>query len=109
MQKWLFYDGDQNFNFDVKDWSGSVSFWIKVDPINKLDPGYVDPIQITPNTWNDASFFVDFDKEGSPRLSDLGPLPIRLFGIQRIKIFQNQNALWLPPNQTHLAIKNGHT
>ena len=70
--KWLFYDGDQNFNFDVKDWSGSVSFWIKVDPINKLDPGYVDPIQITPNTWNDASFFVDFDKEGSPRPFSLG-------------------------------------
>ena len=70
--KWLFYDGDQNFNFDVKDWSGSVSFWIKVDPINKLDPGYVDPIQITPNTWNDASFFVDFDKEGSPRPFRLG-------------------------------------
>ena len=70
--KWLFYDGDQNFNFDVKDWSGSISFWIKVDPINKLDPGYVDPIQITPNTWNDASFFVDFDKEGSPRSFRLG-------------------------------------
>ena len=70
--KWLFYDGNQNFNFDVKDWSGSVSFWIKVDPINKLDPGYVDPIQITPNTWNDASFFVDFDKEGSPRPFRLG-------------------------------------
>ena len=56
----------------MKDWSGSVSFWIKVDPINKLDPGYVDPIQITPNTWNDASFFVDFDKEGSPRPFRLG-------------------------------------
>ena len=70
--KWLFYDGNKNFQFAEKNWSGSVSFWIKVDPINKLDPGYVDPIQITPNTWNDASFFVDFDKGGKPRPFRLG-------------------------------------
>ena len=70
--KWLFYDGNKNFHFAEKNWSGSVSFWIKVDPINKLDPGYVDPIQITPNTWNDASFFVDFDKGGQPRPFRLG-------------------------------------
>ena len=70
--KWLFYDGNKNFHFAEKNWSGCVSFWIKVDPINKLDPGYVDPIQITPNTWNDASFFVDFDKGGQPRPFRLG-------------------------------------
>ena len=70
--KWLFYDGNKNFQFAEKNWSGSVSFWMKVDPINKLDPGYVDPIQITPNTWNDASFFVDFDKGGKPRPFRLG-------------------------------------
>jgi hypothetical protein len=45
---------------------------MKVDPINELDPGYVDPIQITPNTWNDASFFVDFNKDGNPRAFRLG-------------------------------------
>ena len=49
-----------------------MSFWLKVDPINELDPGYVDPIQITPNTWNDASFFVDFNKDGNPRAFRLG-------------------------------------
>lgn len=70
--KWLFYDGLKNFSFDKKNWSGAVSFWLKVDPINELDAGYVDPIQITPNTWNDASFFVDFNKEGNPRSFRLG-------------------------------------
>ena len=49
-----------------------MSFWLKVDPVNELDPGYVDPIQITPNTWNDASFFVDFNKDGNPRAFRLG-------------------------------------
>ncbi len=70
--KWLLYDGAKNFHFAEKNWSGSVSFWLKVDPINGLDPGYVDPIQITPNTWNDASFFVDFAKDGNPRSFRLG-------------------------------------
>jgi len=70
--KWLLYDGANNFHFAENNWSGSVSFWLKVDPINGLDPGYVDPIQITPNTWNDASFFVDFAKDGNPRSFRLG-------------------------------------
>ena len=70
--KWLLYNGAKNFHFAEKNWSGSVSFWLKVDPINGLDPGYVDPIQITPNTWNDASFFVDFAKDGNPRSFRLG-------------------------------------
>jgi len=70
--KWLLYDGAKNFQFAEKNWSGSVSFWLKVDPINGLDPGYVDPIQITPNTWNNASFFVDFAKDGNPRSFRLG-------------------------------------
>jgi len=70
--KWLFYDGANNFRFAEKNWSGTVSFWLKVDPINELDPGYVDPIQITPNAWNDASFFVDFNKDGNPRTFRLG-------------------------------------
>ena len=70
--KWLLYDGANNFHFAEKNWSGTVSFWLKVDPINELDPGYVDPIQITPNTWNDASFFVDFNKDGNPRAFRLG-------------------------------------
>ncbi len=70
--KWLLYDGAKNFHFAEKDWSGAVSFWLKVDPVNELDPGYVDPIQITPNMWNDASFFVDFNKDGNPRAFRLG-------------------------------------
>ena len=30
--KWLFYDGAKNFEFKKKDWSGTLSFWMKVDP-----------------------------------------------------------------------------
>jgi len=70
--KWLFYDGTKNFEFRNKNWSGTLSFWMKVDPIKGLDPGYVDPIQVTPFTWNNASFFVDFNKDGNPRSFRLG-------------------------------------
>ena len=76
--KWLLYDGAKNFHFTEKNWSGTVSFWLKVDPVNELDPGYVDPIQITPNTWNDASFFVDFNKDGNPRAFRLGAFADRV-------------------------------
>lgn len=66
----IFYKG-ANAGFKEKDWSGTVSFWLKLDPDKDLKPGYCDPIQITDKTWNDAAFFVDFDKE-LPRTFRLG-------------------------------------
>jgi len=46
-----------------KDWSGSVSMWMRLDPDKDLLPGYCDPLQITQHAWNNGAFFVDFDKE----------------------------------------------
>jgi hypothetical protein len=66
----IFFKG-ANAGFKEKDWSGTVSFWLKLDPDKDLKPGYCDPIQITDKTWNDAAFFVDFDKE-LPRTFRLG-------------------------------------
>jgi hypothetical protein len=43
--------------------SGTVGFWMRLDPDKDLKPGYCDPIQITEKTWNDAAMFVDFDKD----------------------------------------------
>jgi len=44
-------------------WSGTVSLWMRLNPDADLLPGYCDPIQITSKTWNDAAFFIDFDKD----------------------------------------------
>jgi hypothetical protein len=63
-----------NAGFRERDWSGTVSFWLRLDPDKDLKPGYCDPIQITDKTWNDASFFVDFDKD-LPRAFRLGVFP----------------------------------
>jgi hypothetical protein len=45
----------------ITNWSGTVSFWLKLDPKQDLKPGYCDPIQITQHAWNNAALFVDFD------------------------------------------------
>ncbi len=72
--KWFpFFKGRGNFSMPQKDkpFSGTVSFWMKLDPAKDLEPGFVDPIQITDKKWNDASFFLDFTKE-NPRQFRLG-------------------------------------
>ena len=66
----LFFKG-LNSGYQAKDWSGTVSFWMKLDPDKDLPEGYCDPIQITEKAWNDAAFFVDFDKD-LPRAFRLG-------------------------------------
>ncbi|RLS42183.1 MAG: LamG domain-containing protein [Planctomycetota bacterium] len=81
----IFYKG-ANAGFKEKDWSGTVSFWLKVDPDKDLKPGYCDPIQITDKTWNDAAFFVDFDKEL--------PRTFRLGVFSNYKFWNPKNTAW---------------
>lgn len=42
-------------------WSGTISFWLRTD-LNTLAPGFCDPLQFTPRAWDDASFFVEFER-----------------------------------------------
>ena len=64
----VFFRAARNMPFEASDWDGSVSFWLRVDPQTQLEPGFCDPVQITPRAWNDAAFFVEFEKrpEGIP-------------------------------------------
>ena len=68
----VFFEAEKNFPYSVSNWSGSVSFWLSLDPETELEPGYTDPIQITPRAWNDAAFFVEFGKDEKPRHFRLG-------------------------------------
>lgn len=63
----VFFQGDKNFHYAKSGWSGAASFWLRLDPDTDLEPGYCDPIQITPREWNDAAFWVDFSKDERPR------------------------------------------
>lgn len=68
----VFFQVDKNLLYAKSNWSGSVSFWLRLDPDADLEPGYCDPIQITPREWNDAAFWVDFSKDERPRHFRLG-------------------------------------
>jgi hypothetical protein len=58
----IFFQGARNMPYEPANWTGTVSFWLSVDPKADLEPGFCDPLQITPHAWNDAAFFVEFEK-----------------------------------------------
>ncbi len=59
----IYYNGSKNLGYSSKSWSGSVSFWLQLDPNKDLAPGYCDPINITDHKYNDAALWVDFTKD----------------------------------------------
>ncbi len=61
----VFYRTEKNFNMPAPNWSGTVSFWLKTDMANELAEGFCDPVQITSKQWDDASFFVEFEKRAT--------------------------------------------
>ncbi|KAB2653370.1 MAG: LamG domain-containing protein [Verrucomicrobia bacterium] len=72
IQELVCYLAAGNIGYRTNDWSGTVSYWLKLDPERDLEPGYCDTIQITSKAWNDGSFFNDFSKDEKPRLFRLG-------------------------------------
>lgn len=66
-----FYEAADNMAYDSTSWDVTVSFWLKLDPAQDLDPGYCDPIQISDVGYNDAGLWVDFTQE-NPRDFRLG-------------------------------------
>lgn len=56
----LCFQAKDNFPYSATSFDATVSFWMLCDPA-KLPAGYIDPLQITDKTWNDASIFVDFN------------------------------------------------
>lgn len=67
----IFYRAADNVAYTPTDWSGTISFWLSLDPAVDLEPGFVDPIQITDSRYNDAAVWVDFTAE-NPRQFRLG-------------------------------------
>jgi hypothetical protein len=67
----VYYRAQEKVAYSATDWSGTVSFWLSLDPAQDLAPGYCDPIQITDQTYNDAAVWVDFTN-ANPRQFRLG-------------------------------------
>ncbi|MEL6988053.1 MAG: LamG-like jellyroll fold domain-containing protein [Bacteroidota bacterium] len=69
----VYYKSKNNVAYNSENWSGSISFWLNVDPAKELG-WYTDPIQITDVNFNDASIWVDFTDHEPPhfRLGVIG-------------------------------------
>ena len=63
----LFFKGAENVAYRDADWSGSFSFWLRVNPDEDLREGYSDPLIVTDENWDNGSFYVDFTEEDRPR------------------------------------------
>lgn len=85
--KATFYSADRNVAFSPQDWSGTVSFWLSVDPATDLAPGYTDPIQVTDTAYNDNAIWVDF--------TDVNPRSFRLGVFGELDTWNPQE---IPPN-----------
>jgi hypothetical protein len=80
----VFFKGARNVPYRTNDWNGTVSFWLSTDPEGQLEPGFCDPVQITPRAWNDAAFFVEFEKRPDS-------IPFRLGVYADTKVWNPQN------------------
>lgn len=56
----IYYSGKNNITYASKNWSGTISLWLRLNPEEDLAPGYTDPIQITDVGYDDAALWVDF-------------------------------------------------
>ena len=71
----LFFQGKGNIAYQHSSaWSGTFSYFLRLDPEKDLPPDWVDPLQITDKAWNNAAFWNDFTKDDRPRKFRLGTL-----------------------------------
>lgn len=83
----VFFHAATNVTYQTTNWNGTVSFWLNADPEGELPYGFCDPIQITPRAWNDAAFFVEFEK----RTNDI---PFRLAAYADYRVWNPSNKKW---------------
>ena len=86
-----FYKLEGNFPYEKQNWSGTVSFWLRLTPIEDLRPGFTDPLQLTSRSALDAGIWVDFDR-ADDRPFRMGAFP--------------DKAIWNPENRKPSEISN---
>jgi len=67
----IYYKSENNIEYSMTDWSGTISMWLSLNPEEDLAPGYTDPIQITDSGYDDAAIWVDFSDK-NPRSFRMG-------------------------------------
>lgn len=61
------FAGTGILNYNDKNWSATVSVWLRLDPDKDLEPGYCDPIQIVGDDSKKGFIFLEWSKNETPR------------------------------------------
>lgn len=61
------YKGTDVLNYNDRNWSASVSVWLRLDPDKDLEPGYCDPVQIVGDDGKKGFIFLEWSKDETPR------------------------------------------
>jgi hypothetical protein len=77
MRPVVFFQGEKNLGYATNNWSGSCSFWLRLDPDQDLQPGYCDPLQFVAQGWEEGNMFVEFSKDHVPRHFRYAILPVK--------------------------------
>lgn len=74
----VFYKAEKNVAYSPENFSGTLSFWLRLDP-QKIPQTYTDPIQLTDKDYSNSAIWVDFTKNDTPSDFRLG-----IFGDQKV-------------------------
>jgi hypothetical protein len=61
------YKGDGVLGYNDRDWSATVSLWLRLTPDEDLEPGYCDPVQIVGDDTKKGFIFLEWSKDHTPR------------------------------------------
>ena len=61
------FKGADVLNYNDKNWSATVSVWLRLDPDKDLAPGYCDPVQIVGDDGKKGFIFLEWSKDETPR------------------------------------------
>lgn len=61
------FKGAGVLGYNDKNWSASVSVWLRLDPDKDLAPGYCDPVQIVGDDTKKGFIFLEWSKDETPR------------------------------------------
>lgn len=61
------YKGQGILGYNDRNWSATVSVWLKLDPDKDLEPGYCDPVQVIGNDSKKGFIFLEWSKDETPR------------------------------------------
>jgi hypothetical protein len=53
--------------YNAKNWSATVSVWLRLNPDEDLEPGYCDPVQIVGDDSKKGYIFLEWSKDEKPR------------------------------------------